>query len=387
MSDETFADLFQAKTVTRSAVEPGSKVEATIVGISGEHIFLDVGGKSEGVLQAAELRNDADEITAQVGDRLQVFFLANRGGAMQFTTRLGGSQAGSRELEEAFQSGIPVSGKVTGEVKGGFSVNIGGQRAFCPYSQMDLRKVENAEDYLEKTFTFKVIEYGKQGRNIILSARAVLEEQRQQEREALQQRLEEGMQVSGVVTSIRDFGAFVDIGGVDGLIPLSELAWGQTERVEDVLSRNQQVEVVIKRLDWANGKISLSLRDTLPNPWDLVLERYPVGSLLQGKVSRLTEFGAFVTLEPGIDGLLHISKLGAGRRIRHPREVVELGQTLTVKIESVDTVQKRIALVPEDFTPKEIVSKEDDTPLPASKEPVSMGTLGDLFKSQLAKKR
>ncbi len=388
MSDETFADLFQAKTISHTAVEPGSKIEATIVGISGEHIFLDVGGKSEGVLQAAELRNDAGEITAQVGDRLQVFFLATRGGERQFTLRLGGSHSGSRELEEAFQTGIPVSGKVTGEVKGGFSVTIGGQRAFCPYSQMDIRKVENAEDYLEKTLIFKIIEYGNQGRNIILSARAVLEEQRQQEREALQQRLQEGMQVSGVVTSIRDFGAFVDIGGVDGLIPLSELAWGQTDRVEDVLSRNQQVEVVIKRLDWESSKISLSLRDTLPNPWDCVLERYPVGSLCQGKVSRLAEFGAFVTLEPGIDGLLHISKLGAGRRIHHPREVVELGQTLTVKIESVDSTQKRIALVPEDFTPKENVAKEESTPLPTSKEPVSMGTLGDLLKkSQLAKKR
>lgn len=388
MSDETFAELFQAKTVSRTALQPGTRIEASIVGISGENIFLDVGGKSEGLLQAAELRNEAGELTASIGDRLQVFFLAARGGEMVFTTRLGSNQSGSRELEEAFQAGIPVEGKVSGEVKGGFSVTVAGQRCFCPYSQMDVRKVESPEEYLEKTLTFKIIEYGNQGRNIILSARAILEEQRQQAREELKARLSEGAQVSGVVSSIRDFGAFVDIGGVDGLIPISELAWGQTDRVEDVLSRGQQVEVIVKRIDWDKDRISLSLRETLANPWDTVVSKYPVGSVHQGKVCRLTAFGAFVTLEPGVDGLLHISKLGAGRRIHHPREVVEAGQDMTVKIESIDTAQKRIALVPEDFEARTTTAKpEEFTPPPMKKESQSMGTLGDLLKSQLKKKR
>ena len=270
MSDETFADLFQDKPLTRKTLQPGNRVEATVVGISGENIFLDAGGKSEGILNAAELRNEEGELTVAIGDRMQVFFLASRGGEMIFTTRLGSGQTSSRELEEAFQSGIPVEGKVTGEVKGGFSVTVAGQRGFCPYSQMDVRKVENPEDFLEKTFAFKIIEFGSQGRNIILSARAIQEEQRQQEREQLKARLTEGMQVSGAVTSIRDFGAFVDIGGVDGLIPISELAWGQTDRVEDVLSRGQQVEVVIKRLDWDKDRISLSLRETTEDPWNKV---------------------------------------------------------------------------------------------------------------------
>ncbi|MDD2464630.1 MAG: 30S ribosomal protein S1 [Desulfobulbus sp.] len=388
MSDETFAELFQAKTVSQATLKPGTKVDASIVGISGENIFLDVGGKSEGVLQASEIRNESGELTAVIGDHLQVFFLASRSGEMIFTTRLGSNQSGSRELEEAFQAGIPVEGKVTGEVKGGFSVTVGGQRGFCPFSQMDVRKVETPEEYLEKTFTFKIIEYSNQGRNIILSARALQEEQRQQEREALKTSLTEGAQVSGVVTSIRDFGAFVDIGGVDGLIPISELAWGQTDRVEDVLTRGQQVEVTIKRLDWDKDRISLSLRDTLPNPWDTVISKYPVGSVHQGTVCRLAAFGAFVTLEAGIDGLLHISKLGAGRRINHPREIVEAGQVMTVKIESIDTAQKRIALVPEDFVAKEAPTKREEfTPPTVSKEAQSMGTLGDLLKSQLKKKR
>lgn len=386
MSDETFADLFHDKPASRKSLQPGNRVEATIVGISGDNIFLDVGQKSEGILNAAELRNQEGELTFAVGDRVQVFFLAARSGEMVFTSRLGSGQTSSRELEEAFLSGIPVEGRVTGEVKGGFSVTVAGQRGFCPYSQMDIRKVEQPEDYLEKTFAFKIIEYSGQGRNVILSARAVQEEQRQQEREQLKETLSEGMLVKGTVTSIRDFGAFVDIGGVDGLIPISELAWGQTDKVEDVLHRGQQVEVIIKRLDWGNNKISLSLRDTMENPWDNAETRYLVGSIHRGRVSRLTAFGAFLTLEPGIDGLLHISKLGAGRRIHHPREVVELGQELTVKIESLDPQQKRIALAPEDYVAKD-PQEERYVPPPVSKEPTSMGTFGDLFQSQLRKKR
>lgn len=385
MSNETFADLFQAKTVSRNSIQPGDRVEATVVGISGESIFLDVGGKSEGVLSASELRDEAGALNVTSGDKIKVFFLAARSGEMLFTTRLGSGQTSSRELEEAFQSGIPVEGKVTGEVKGGFSVTVAGQRGFCPYSQMDIRKVENGEEYIDKTLTFKIIEFGSQGKNIILSARAVQEEQRAQEREQLKETLTEGMQVSGTVTSLRDFGAFVDIGGVDGLIPISELAWGQTERVEDVLSRGQQVQVVIKRLDWENNRISLSLRETTENPWDQVMSKYPVGSVHQGKVSRLAAFGAFVTLEPGIDGLLHISKLGAGRRIHHPREVVEAGQDLTVKIESIDSEQKRLALTPEDYVAKEAIKEEYTLPA-ETREATSMGTLGDLLKSQIKKK-
>lgn len=387
MSDETFADLFQAKTVSRKTMQPGDRVEAVIVSISGDNVFLDIGGKSEGIVDAAELRNEAGELTVAPGDHLKVFFLAARSGETLFTTRLGSGRLSSLELEEACRTGIPIEGKVTGEIKGGFSVTMAGQRVFCPYSQMDIRKVENAEEYIDKTFAFKVIEFSNQGKNVIVSSRAVLEEQRALEREQLKEQLTEGMQVSGTVTSLRDFGAFVDIGGVDGLIPISEMAWGQIDRVDDILSQGQQVQVVIKRLDWDKDRISLSLRETMENPWDKALEKYPAGSIHQARVSRLAAFGAFVTLEPGVDGLLHISKLGAGRKIHHPREVLEAGQDLTVKIESVDTIQKRIALAPEDYTaPEHHARDEKPAQQPVSKEPVSMGTLGDIFKAQLKKK-
>ncbi|PIE55810.1 MAG: 30S ribosomal protein S1 [Desulfobulbus propionicus] len=380
---ERFEDLLDENSVKQKRLTPGDRVQATIAGISGESIFLDIGGKSEGVLDAAELRGEDGTVDAEPGDTLSVYFLAQRNGELIFTARLGAGQTTPREIEDAYHSGIPVKGQVTEEVKGGFSVSVAGQRCFCPYSQMDIRRIESAEEYLEKTFDFRVIEFGNSGRNIIVSARAILEEQREQARQHLIDVLHVGDRVSGVVTSLRDFGAFVDLGGVDGLIPISELAWGQTERVTDVLSLGQKVDVVIKSLDWDRDRISLSLRDTLENPWDSVMTSFPVGSHHVGRVSRLAQFGAFVTLTPGVDGLLHISKLGAGRRIVHPREVLETGQEISVRIENIDQEKQRISLAPEDYAREETDADAEHQLPPATTMNTSMGTLGDLLKAQL----
>jgi len=306
---------------------------------------------------------------------------------MVFTTSVGSSHASLLELEEAFRSGIPVEGRVVSEIKGGFEVVVAGQRGFCPYSQMDIRRVEDPADYLDKAYQFKIIEFTGQGHNIILSARALLEEERERQRETLRETLEEGARISGTVTSIRDFGAFVDIGGIDGLIPISELAWGQVDRVEDILSRDQQVEVVIRKLDWDNDRISLSLRETTESPWDSAARKYPEGSIHQGRVSRLAAFGAFITLEPGLDGLLHISKLGAGRRINHPREVLEVGQNITVRIDGMEADKKRISLAPEDAAADREKSDEQPTRPAAASTPQTLGTLGDLLRDQLAGKK
>jgi len=387
MTEEHFEDLFQEKTVTKNKLQPGDRIDTVVAGRSGENIFLDIGGKSEGVLKASELQDAAGNCTVTTGDTLKAFFVARRGGEMIFTTRLGSGQASLQELEDAFHAGIPVEGKVVKEIKGGFEIQVAGVRGFCPYSQMDIRRIEDPEEYIEKTLPFRVMEFTGKGRNIILSSRAVIEAEREERREKLQQTLEEGMRVSGTVTSIREFGAFVDLGGIDGLIPISELAWGQTDKVEDILCRGQQVEVVLKRLDWDNGRISLSLRETTENPWNRVEENYAPGSVHQGTVSRLTTFGAFITLEPGIDGLLHISKLGTGRRINHPREVLETGQSITVKIDAVDTEKNRISLLPEDYTDSKDSEQNDYVPPPKNAPPASMGTLGDLLQAQMNDKK
>ncbi len=391
MSEEQFADLFQDKTAGNK-IQPGDKIDAVIADINGENIFLDLGGKSEGILGASELRDENDELTAQIGDTVSVFFLSSRGGEQIFTIKIGAGQVGLEELEQAFHNSIPVQGKVTSEIKGGFQITVAGQRGFCPYSQMGLRRVDNADEYLEQELTFKIIEFGNKGRNIILSARAVQEEEREQLREQLKETLSEGDKIEGTVSSLQKFGAFVDLGGVDGLIPISELAWGQTDQVEDVLSQGQRVVVIIKQLNWEKNRISLSLKDTLNNPWDAVEEKYAPASIHTGRVSRLAQFGAFITLEPGIDGLLHISKIGSGRRINHPREILEAGQELTVKIDNIDLEKKRISLVPEDYTAKaeeENAAKEEYSSSKGSKgsAPQSMGTFGDLLQAQMKQKK
>jgi len=387
MSEERFEDLFKEEKISAPKLKPGDRIDATVAGISGESVFLDIGGKSEGILDASEVKNSEGEIKVEPGDTVNVFFLSARGGNMVFTRRIGSGHAGLQELEDAFASGIPVEGKVSKEIKGGFDILVAGQRAFCPYSQMDIRRVEDPEEYIDNLYQFKIIEFSSQGKNIILSARAVLEEERERLRDTLIDTLEEGAKISGTVTSIREFGAFIDIGGVDGLIPISELAWGQVERVEDILTRGQQVEVIIRNLDWDKDRISLSLKETLENPWDKVTEKFPQGSVHQGRISRLAAFGAFVTLEPGVDGLLHISKLGSGRKINHPREVVEVNQDITVRIDSVDNDNKRISLVPDDYEQEDEKETVKASLKRQKEQHTSLGTLGDLLSAQLSKKK
>lgn len=395
MSQDTdsFASLFQeieSKPIRR--LTPGQKITATIVGISGESVFLDTGGKSEGILDSSELLDENNELKVAEGDKIDVYFLKAARGEQIFTTTLS-SGKNAAHLEEAWRSGIPVEGLVKEEIKGGFEITLGGSvRAFCPYSQMGLRRVEDAgAEYLDRHMTFLITKFEENGRNIVVSARALQEAEREEQRAKLQETLEEGQTVTGVITSIRDFGAFVDIGGVDGLVPVSEIGWSRIENINDYYAVGQEVSVVIKKLDWDADRISLSIKETLEDPWEKAVEKMQVGSIITGTVARLTQFGAFVTLEPGVDGLVHISKLGKGRRINHPREVLEEGQQLEVQVESVDRAEKRISLAPSDYvSPEEDQNKEQEllkTFKKSNKEqPATLGTFGDLLKAKLNEK-
>lgn len=390
-SDQSFADLFQQSTATVRHLEPGQKVTATIAGIAGNFVFLDVGGKNEGVLEASEVRDQDGILTVAIGDAIDVYFLRSSGGEQIFTIRLG-SGKNTAHLEEAWKNGIPVEGLVKEEVKGGFSITLGGSiRAFCPYSQMGLHRVEDAgAEYTGRHLNFLITRYDENGRNIVVSARALLEQERERQQESLRASLEEGATVQGTITSIRDFGAFVDLGGVDGLIPVSEIGWSRVDDIKEHLTLGQEVTVVIKKLDWAAKRISLSLKEAQANPWDTVATQFPEGSIHTGIVSRLTTFGAFVTLTPGIDGLIHISKLGGGRRIHHPREVVEAGQEIEVKVEEVDLETRKISLAPSDFVNVESTeTKEKDEYrqfLSQKNKEIkedNLGTLGDLLQAQM----
>ena len=395
MSEDSssFAELFQeseSKSVRR--LKPGQKITATIVGISGGSIFLDTGGKSEGILDFAEVQNDDENEGPAIGDKLEVYFLKAKGGAQLFTISIG-SGKNTEHLEEACRSSIPVEGLVKEEIKGGFAITLGGSiRAFCPYSQMGLRRVEDAAvEYLDKRMTFLITRFEENGRNIVVSARALLEAEREKLRDALKETLQEGQTVNGVITSIRDFGAFVDIGGVDGLVPISEIGWSRVENISDYYAVDQKVNVAVKKLDWDNNRITLSIKETLEDPWEEAAAKLSTGQVITGTVARLAQFGAFVTLEAGVDGLLHISKLGKGRRINHPREVLEEGQEVEVQIESIDPVEKRISLTPSDYvSPEDDQKSEDhlvkDFQKSRATQSSTLGTLGDLLQAKLAER-
>ncbi|HJX33949.1 MAG TPA: S1 RNA-binding domain-containing protein, partial [Desulfatiglandales bacterium] len=321
---------------------------------------------------------------------IRAYFLSSRNNERLFTTRLTIDKTDKNLLEEAYHNRIPIEGIVEKEIKGGFEIRIAGNvRAFCPYSQMGPHKVTDSEKYIGRQLTFRIIEYGEKGRNLIVSNKAAIEEERWKQRDALRESLKEGMTVSGEITSIRRFGAFVDVGGIEGLIPISEISWNRVEDIHGVLAVGQKVDVYISKLDWENDKFSFSLKEILPDPWrDNIAQKYPEGSSHPGKVSQLTSYGAFVTLESGIEGLLHVSELGKDKRINKPHEVLEVNQVIQVRISRVDEEKKRISLSM--LSNKEDSGQEDDYQRHLTEDRKgfssgSFGMLGDLLKTKLEK--
>jgi len=382
MDEESFAKLLEKSLVTRRNLVPGEQVEATVLKIASDWVFLDVGQKGEGVLDIKELLNADGELTVAEGDRINTYFLSRTGGELRFTTRLGGGDSGTAQLEDAWRSGVPVEGRIEKEIKGGYEIRLsGGARAFCPFSQIGVQRTASADEVLGTSLPFKITQFGERGRNIVVSRRVILEAEREKAREALRETLNEGDIVHGTVTSVRDFGAFIDIGGIEGLIPVSEITWGRVEDIHQVISTGQELNVAVKSLDWDQNRFSFSLRETLADPWGKVQLNYPAGSTHTGTVSRLAPFGAFVRLEEGVDGLIHISKLGKGERIRHPQDVVKIGQSITVSIEKVDPDQRRISLVPKEEDVEEGPTSYEDRPSSG------MGTFADLLKAGKDNKR
>jgi small subunit ribosomal protein S1 len=385
MEEESFAEMLEGSLAKPVQFNAGQKVEARIVKISAECIFLDLGGKSEGYLDRKELLDDEGNISVKEGDMIQAYFLSGGANELRFTTRIAGGEAGRYHLEEAWRNGIPVEGLVEKEIKGGFEVRIaGGLRGFCPYSQMGLQRSENPRDFVGQHLPFRVTQYSENGRNIVVSNRDVLEEERQRQREEQKGSLAEGMKVKATITSIHKFGAFVKIGSLEGLIPISEIGWDRVEEIGERMEVGEEVEVVVLKLDREKDRISFSLKRALPDPWSDIEKDFPIGSSHSGTVVRLTNFGAFVSLRAGVDGLLHISKLGAGKRIKHPHEAVAKGQTVEVRIDQIDQDNKRISLSLAGSEESEDRKEgEGDYSRYLEGKPGSMGTLADLLKAKL----
>jgi small subunit ribosomal protein S1 len=345
-NEDDFAALYENSFSDFESMEPGQSIETEIVSIAGDCIFLQLSGKSEGQLDTAELTDKDGNITVKEGDRIKVYFLSSQNGEMRFTTRISGDKAGKAVLENAFRNGIPVEGVVEKEIKGGYEIKIGDTRAFCPFSQMGLRRSEEPESYVRKHLTFKISEYGEDGRNILVSNRAILEEEQKNKIEDLKKTMKENMVVKGTITKIQDFGAFVDIGGVQALLPVSEISRSRVEDISKVLSEGQEIEASIIKLDWPKERITLSMKALQSDPWDHAQSKYKRGSKHMGKVARVTNFGAFVSLEPGLDGLIHISELEGDSRDRNAGDTIKTGASLTVLINSIDVEKRRISLKP-----------------------------------------
>lgn len=344
---DALAKMYEQSFTGMGFFKPGQAVQTEVVSISKDCVFLQLNGKSEGIIDRDELTDEKGNLPVKVGDSLRVFFLGAENGEMRFTTKISGKAAGAEMLEQAYLEKIPVEGLVEREIKGGYDIKLGEFRAFCPYSKMGEKRSDNPTEYVGKRLPFKIQEYREHGRSILVSNRVIHEEARQEKLEALKQTLHEGMVISGKVVSIQSFGAFVDVGGVQALVPVSEISRSRVEDIQAHLSIGQEIQAAILQIDWRNERITLSMKSLLADPWERARESYPEGSKHSGTVVRLADFGAFVSLEPGIDGLVHSSEIAkAGSFGTRGELAVKLGQALSVEIIGVDQANKRISLKP-----------------------------------------
>ena len=356
-SEDDFAALLaesEAGASRQQKIAVGDVVRGRVIAIGQAAAFVGIGGKGEATIDLAEFRNpDSGELGLAVGDQIEATVVddGSGGGSVVLKRTLGRGGHVPAELEQAMAHRIPVEGIVTGENKGGFDVQVGSVRAFCPASQIDRRRGASAQ-YVGQRLRFRVTKIDSGGRNVVVSRRDLLEEEAAALAAETWERLQVGAVVQGTVTSLRDFGAFVDIGGVEGLIHVSELGHGRVGHPSEVLQVGQVVEVQVVKMDpiatdaapAARRQVGLSLKALAPDPWSTAKERFPTGATVHGVVRRLEAFGAFVEIAPGLDGLVHVSKLVLDRRISHPRQVLNVGQEVEVTVLGVDTEKRRISL-------------------------------------------
>ena len=340
--EEDFAAMFEAATLAKR-LDQGELVEGRLVSIGPEVALVDVGRKGEGVMDIAELKNADGEIEVKLGDLVQAMVVSTSGG-LTLSRRLAGAAASDEQFEAAFQSGLPVEGKVERAVKGGYEVRIGRRRAFCPISQIDLRGAD-ASAHEGHVYRFRIIEYKEGGANVVVSRRALLEEEQRVNAAKLRDKIVAGAVLTGRVASVREFGAFVDLGaGVQGLLHVSEMAWSRVSNPAEMVKAGEEITVKVLRVDGEKQKISLGLKQLSSDPWSRVPEVYKVGQRLPGRVTRVAQFGAFVELEPGIEALAHASTFEPSGRSGGWSGQVAAGTTGTFEILTIDLEQKRIGV-------------------------------------------
>jgi small subunit ribosomal protein S1 len=385
--EEDFAAMLAAseagvKRTKRPKV--GDTVTGKIISLGKDTVFVDLGGKAEGTLERSQISDPEGKLLFKVGDTIEARVGSDAGGVFALRVKVGRGPEARAELQQAAELGIPVDGVVTEVIKGGVSVDVAGVRGFCPASQIDARFVDDLSVYVGQKLAFRITRY--EPRNLVLSRRVLVEEANEKLAVETRKKLVIGAVLRGKVTGFKPFGAFVDLGGIEGMLHVSELGFSRVEKPEDMLSLGQEVDVAVLKVEPGppgkkeGERISLSLKALATDPWRDATASLVEGLRVKGKITRLQPFGAFVELDPGVEGLVHISELGAGRRINHPKEVVAEGQEVEAVIISIDRERKRIGL--------SLASASDgsaeDVAAAAKQQlvPGKLGTFGDLLRKK-----
>ena len=342
-TEESFAELFEQ---SKDFLKAGDVVEGTILRVDADHVLIDVGYKSEGLIPTWEFA-DKDGI-ARIDPGQTVEVMVEQAEDEEGLVRLSKEKADRvrvwDRLSHAYEQGDVVEGTIDGRVKGGLSVYVMGVKAFLPGSQVDLRPVRNLERMIGEVQKFKIIKFNQRRGNIVLSRRALLETERQSLRDETLRTLEDGLVIEGIVKNITDYGAFIDLGGIDGLLHITDMSWGRISHPSELFQVGESVKVKVLKFDVASERVSLGLKQTLPDPWVNVSERYPIGLRLRGKVVSLADYGAFVELEPGIEGLIHISEMSWTKRVKHPSKMVAIGDEADVLVLDVNEESRKVSL-------------------------------------------
>jgi small subunit ribosomal protein S1 len=341
--EEEYEEMLSLYEETLSDIAEGEIVTAHVIGKTDAEIILDVGFKSEGAVPIDEFR-DPDSV--QVGDEIEVFLesLEDEEGVVVLSKKKADFLRVWEKIKEAYDADRPVAGTIKRKIKGGVTVDLMGVDAFLPGSQIALRRVPNVEDLVGREYDFKILKLNKRRRNIVVSRRVLLEEERAEKREELKTELEVGQLRTGIVKNITDFGAFIDLGGMDGLLHITDMSWGRIGHPSEVCDIGQEIEVKILNVDWDRERISLGLKQLQDYPWKDVAEKYPIGSRVRGRVVSITNYGAFIELERGVEGLVHISEMSWTRNVRHPSQLVTIGEEAECVVLRVDEESQKISL-------------------------------------------
>ena len=346
VATESFAELFEQSQTNLAKLKPGSIVKGIVVAITNDVVVINAGLKSEGIVPIEQFRNDAGEIDVAIGDEVKVALdsLENGFGETVLSREKAKRAMVWDELEEALEANATIVGRISGKVKGGFTVDIKDVRAFLPGSLVDVRPVRDPV-YLEgKELEFKLIKLDRKRNNVVVSRRAVVESEHSEEREQLLEKLVEGAVLKGVVKNLTDYGAFVDLGGIDGLLHITDMAWKRVRHPSEVVEVGAELDVRVLKYDKERNRVSLGLKQLGEDPWDNIARRYPSNSRVFGKVSNVTDYGAFVEIEPGVEGLVHVSEMDWTNKNVNPAKVVQVGDDVEVMVLDVDEERRRISL-------------------------------------------